>query len=70
MLRRQRAVQGHLLRCHPGFDVGRGNGHAVPGECVFDSGEAVGLPRRPARSLLQSGMHAALAVAAPILGVR
>ena len=28
----------------PGFNVGRGNGHAVPGEGLFDSGEAVVLP--------------------------
>ena len=36
--------KGHLLRCRPAFNLGRGSGHAVPGEGLFDPGEAVGLP--------------------------
>jgi hypothetical protein len=69
VLRQQQAMQGHLLRCRPGLDVGRGDGHAVPGEGFFDSGEAVGLPPA-ARAGCSRAACMPSAIAAPIPGVR
>jgi len=52
------------------LNPGRGNGHAVPGEGLSTLARPWTCLRRPERGLLQSGMHTASAIAAPIPGVR
>ena len=42
--KRRQAVQRAPAKVPSRLNVGRSNGHAVPGEGLFDSGEAVGLP--------------------------
>ena len=54
----------------PAFNLGRGNGHAVPGEGLFDLARPWACLRPPARRLFQSGRHTGSAISALIPGVR